>query len=164
MGAGQVEDLSTEQVKGATGGGKIAGSTGYGLASATAPEQPRVSQKMAQRQADIRMKAMSLNNRLMQLRMPSSGLESSIRTMGQIEKALQEGRYDSLRDLKVAVIRDLKDQRQVVGEHFRLRKEETGASGKLKHEAGQPGQEDFPEAYRSLLSAYYEALSSRQEK
>ncbi len=163
MGAGQVEDLSTEEVKGATGGGKVAGSTGYGLAAANAPAQPDLAQGLTQRQSDLRMKALDLSQTLQELQLPTGKLGVAIEGMRRIEQALDSGQYDNLKDLHAVVVSDLRDQRQIVRSQLRLRRDPaSNARQRFQHEARQGGQEDFPDEYRGLLSAYYQALSQKQ--
>ncbi len=162
MGEGQVEDLSTEATGGVTGGGKIAGTTGYGLLSPSAPAQPDVLQKLAQKQANLRQQAVSLQGQLMRMRLPGAQLERSIQSMRQIEAAIQNGRYDNLRDLGAVVVQDLKSQRQITQEQIQLRHDPTvGMSDDMRHRTRQGADEEFPEAYRTLLSAYYDALAAQ---
>ncbi len=162
MGEGQVEDLSTEATGGVTGGGKIAGTTGYGLLSPSAPAQPDVMQKLAQKQANLRQQAVSLQGQLMRMRLPGAQLERSIQSMRQIEAAIQNGRYDNLRDLGAVVVQDLKSQRQITQEQIQLRHDPTVATDdNMRHRTQQGADEAFPEAYRTLLSAYYDALAAQ---
>lgn len=163
MGEGVVEDLSTEQVKGVTGGGKIAGTTGYGLVSPNAPDQPELVQQMVSRQADLKMRAISLHKKLVKMNLPGTELEAAIRALDQSEMALRQGQYHNLRDLNAVVVGDLKDQQQIAREQFRVRRDRTGSGNKLQHNIQQGATEEFPEEYRSLLSAYYEALSSNPQ-
>ena len=165
MGASQVQDMSTEQTGGVTGGGKVAGTTGYGLVSASAPVQPEVAQKMAQRQADLRMKAVSLQAALARMRLPGGGMDRSIQGMRQIEQAIQKGRYETLRDLGATVVQDLRDQRRQIGQGLTLRKEgQASGARKVQTKVRQDNPENFPEEYRDLISAYYQALSTEEKK
>ena len=163
MGEGVVEDLSTEQVKGVTGGGKIAGTTGYGLVSPNAPDQPELVQKLVSQQADLKMKAVSLHKKLVKMNLPGTQLEAAIRSMDQMEHAIQNGQYQNLRDMNAVVVGDLKDQQKIARDQFRVRRDKGGVGGKLQHDIRQGATEEFPEEYRSLLSAYYQALSSEAE-
>ncbi|MFW5870574.1 MAG: hypothetical protein ACOCVL_02795, partial [Candidatus Sumerlaeota bacterium] len=162
MGEGEVEDLSTEATGGVTGGGKVAGTTGFGLLSPSAPNQPDVVQKLAQKQANLRQQAVSLQGQLMRMQLPGAQLERTIQTMEHIESALQNGRYDNLRDLGAVVVQDLKEQKHITQEHIQLRHDPTvNTDDGMRHHIRQSADEEFPEAYRTLLSAYYETLAAR---
>ncbi len=165
MGDGVVEDLSTDPAGGATGGGKLAGTTGWGLVAPNAPPQPEMLETFARRQTDLRMEAMSLEENLMGRGLPSGGLARSIEGMRRVEKALQNGVYDNLRDLNTRVLSDLKDQRRLVREHFRMRRDPSWrAQSKRRHQIRQVAPESFPEGYQALLSAYFEALASQVDQ
>jgi hypothetical protein len=160
MGDGVVEDLSNEALKGATGGGKVAGTAGYGLVAPDAPAQPELRETLARRQADLRMKALSLHDQLMNLRLPTGSLAQSIEGMQGVENALQDGQYDNLRDMQAVVISDLAAQRRLMREGLRVERER-GADNvrKIRHQMSRGLPDDFPEQYRTMIGNYYEALA-----
>lgn len=159
MGDGVVEDLSTEQVKGVTGGGKVAGTTGWGLVSPNAPDQPLYASKMAGVQADLQLKAIRLHERLMRTGLPTRHLERSIGRMVRMQRTIQQGHYDNLADMGAVVLEDLKDQRRLLREQFKLKRLEQRGGERFRHEVRGISPEQFPKAYRALLSAYFESLA-----
>ncbi|MCX7017311.1 MAG: hypothetical protein NTW86_32905, partial [Candidatus Sumerlaeota bacterium] len=60
------------------------------------------------------------------------------------------------------VVSDLKDQRSIVREQMKMRSDPSfGQRNQFQHDIRQGEQEQFPDEYKKLLSAYYQALSQQ---
>jgi hypothetical protein len=156
---GSVNDESTDNKGGATGGGKLAGFGQDGLRGPMAPEVQQKVRVLAEQQAKLRQQAESLDLQLRKQRRPTGDLESAITAMKGLESAAhsQNGlgvaqRYQEALDALAAA------RTSYAGD--RLSRVEADLLTRDVHKDVFDTQaEDTPAGYEEMTGAYFRSLS-----
>lgn len=157
---GQVKDTSREPTGGATGGGKIAGQGGQGLTGLTPAQRAEMTQRLAQRQAELRNSAERLNLQHQLPRYDRFRLLESIALMRRIEADLAANRYQSALRRKDVLLERLDTSRLLTGAAIHVTSGTTpDGPSKRRRDVADAMKGELPPAWRDALQKYYERLS-----
>jgi hypothetical protein len=160
-----VKDKSTDPLGGATGGGKLAGGAGEGLAGPLPPEVKGDLGRLHGNQVSIRQKAEQLDRALKARHYPSDGLSRSVVLMKEMEEALAKGDLANFHRRHGILVDQMKEGQATVLEHARVMRDRSRAVPKeIMRELESIDLSGLPEGYREYLREYYKILSRGGEK
>ncbi len=157
---GQVQDSSSENQIGPTGGGKVSGWGPKGLKGPVNDVSFRYAE-LAEKQTKLIEKAEKLERELKILNIYNPQLERSISSMKQFTIQLKEGRYNNLLTTKQMIITHLKQTQQVLTYQAIVRVENSEKPEKKRKELGSMWDEKIPSGYEEIVRKYYENISGR---
>jgi hypothetical protein len=161
---GQLKQEGQEDPKGASGGGKKAGSGRRGLQGGTPPDQVRNIGRLSAKQAGLREKAEQVAKKLDAVGVSTTRLTESIELMKSIEKDLADHRYED-------AARKRRDALQTLRSAFSGMDQSTAARihqardlpPQMRNELLQSADQGYPPGYERLLKSYYKALSTAEK-
>ena len=157
---GVVQDSSTDPMGGATGGGKLSGAGGDGLPGPVPPEVQHAMNRLAGKQADIRVKAQRLGFKLKVVNIPAPGLGESINMMREIEQDLRDFRYRNVLRKKDIVLKTMRESHDNMGQQIKVRGERKVALSKeAQEEVLDALDEDVLPEYEDMVADYFRALA-----
>ncbi len=160
-----VKDRSTDPLGGATGGGKLSGTAGEGLAGPLPPEVKGELGRLHGNQVSIRQKAEQLDRALKARHYPSEDLTRSIVLMKEMEEALEKGDLRGFTRRHGVLVKQMKDGQASVLDHARVMRDRSRAVPKeIMRELESVDLSGLPEGYREYLREYYKILSRGGEK
>jgi len=160
-----VKDRSTEPLGGATGGGKLSGTAGEGLAGPLPPEVKGELGRLHGNQVAIRQKAEQLDRALKARHYPSEDLSRSVVLMKEMEEALAKGDLRGYSRRHGVLLRQMKQGQATVLDHARVMRDRSRAVPKeIMRELESVDLSGLPEGYREFLREYYKILSRGGEK
>ena len=146
---------------GATGGGKLSGSGGYGLPGPVPPDVQHAMERLAGRQADIRAKAQRLNFKLKVVNIPAPGLGEAIRMMGEIEADLRDFRYQNVLQKKNVLLKKMHESHGRMRQQIRVRGERAVTLPKrTQEEILEALDEELLPGYEDVVADYFRALAA----
>jgi len=159
--SGTVKDTSKQAAGGATGGGKLSGAGKEGLRGPEAPEQvKRELQRLASQQADIAQKAERLSRNFKKLGIDTSGLDAATKHMKNASECIKNRNLNDFTKQKQLAIEKLIEQKALVADEVRTRRERLSAIPKeLREEILNAIKEKMVDEYKELLKAYYRNLA-----
>jgi len=160
---GIVEDSSTDPMGGATGGGKLSGSGGYGLPGPVPPEIQNSMKRLAGRQADIRAKAERLDFKLKVVNIPVPALGEAIGVMHEFEQDLRDFRYQNVLAKKDVLLKTMRDSHDNMRQQMTIRGErKIGLPKDAQAEILEALDEDVLPEYRDMVADYFQTLAESQ--
>ncbi|MBN2308923.1 MAG: hypothetical protein JXR94_08140, partial [Candidatus Hydrogenedentes bacterium] len=157
---GIVEDSSTDPMGGATGGGKLSGSGGYGLPGPLPPEVQNSMQRLAGQQADLRAKAERLQFKLRVVNIPLPALDESIGVMREIEDDLRSYRYQDVLPKKQILLDTMRESRSHLSQHITIRGEQpVFLPERNQQELLEALDEEVVPEYRDMVADYFRTLA-----
>ncbi len=155
-----VQDRSKDPLGGATGGGKLAGGAGQGLAGPLPPPVKAELGRLAGNQVQIRQRAETLDRALKALHYPDEDLSRSTVLMKDLEEALEAGDLETFYRKHGLLVEQMKEGQAAVLAHSRTVKDRSRAVPKeILREVESVDLSALPEGYRELLREYYKILS-----
>ena len=157
---GSVKDSSKEQPNGATGGGKVAGTSAEGLVGRTPP--PAMKEPLARltgAQTAIRQKAGALALQLRNRKLSSGDLETAVTAMDEMQNAAQSGNVTALRQRYAEALDALGDAKRAVVGDARMQRENSVLPEKLRSGLTQGVADGVPAGYEELVGSYFQTLS-----
>lgn len=160
-----VKDSSTEPLGGATGGGKLSGTAGEGLAGPLPPEVKGELGRLQGNQVAIRQKAEQLDRALKARHYPSEDLTRSVVLMKEMEDALAKGDLAGFSRRHGVLVKQMKEGQATTLDHARVMRDRSRAVPKeVMRELESVDLSGLPEGYREFLREYYKILSRGGEK
>jgi hypothetical protein len=157
---GMVEDSSTDPVGGATGGGKLSGSGGYGLRGPVPPEIQHAMHRLAGQQADIRTKAERLQFKLKVVNLPAPGLSDAIEAMREIEEDLRDFRYQNVLARQEVLVKSMRETHKTMTQQITIRGErQVALPERAQTEVLEALDESVIPEYRDNVADYFRALA-----
>ncbi|AKJ63386.1 DUF4175 family protein [Kiritimatiella glycovorans] len=156
---GSVDDQSTEDPGGATGGGKVAGYGSEGLRGPAPDTMPDKLPRLISKQTRIRQEAEALALKLRRYNLPSGDLESSIRAMRAVEDAAQRGRGLALRQAHTRALDSLRGAERSLNTETGLQREQTHLPEWMREEILSGYRETLPRGYETLIAEYFRVLA-----
>ncbi len=160
---GSVKDSSKEQPNGATGGGKVAGTSAEGLVGRTPP--PAMKEPLARltgAQTALRQKASVLALQLRNRKLSSGDVETAVTAMDGLQTAAQTGNVTAIRQRYSEVLGALADAKRTVAADARLQREHSLLPEKMRSGLLQGVPDGVPPGYEDLVGSYFQALSGSQ--
>jgi hypothetical protein len=157
--SGSVEDKSTQDRGGATGGGKLSGFAERGLRGPAPPPRLEQMKRLAGKQAEIRQQAEKLSLQLRARHLPSGDLEESVASMKRFEELARTGRGGEIKRVFDAATTTLRDAQASVAEASGVRREHGGLSNVEAAELWSGLRDDIPAGYEEIVAAYYKRLA-----
>ncbi len=158
--SGVVEDSSTDPMGGATGGGKLSGSGGYGLRGPVPPEIQNAMHRLAGHQADIRAKAERLQFKLRVVNLPAPGLNEAIGVMREIEDDLRDFRYQNVLARQDVLVKKMKQTHETMAQQVTIRGErQVALPEQAQNEILEALDESVIPEYRDNVADYFRALA-----
>ncbi|HLN32120.1 MAG TPA: hypothetical protein VK395_30595 [Gemmataceae bacterium] len=160
---GQVKDVSKDPVGGATGGGKESGQGGEGLHGPVPNRPERQLQRLADKQAQLRNKAESVDLRFKVLRYHHTDLKQLIGIMAAVERDLRGGQYQSALRRREVLLEGLGQVKMYLKGEFTIRQDQTSnLPTDIQKEILGSMQESSPPGWEELNRLYYERLSAEK--
>ncbi|MCC6240370.1 MAG: hypothetical protein IT448_08750 [Phycisphaerales bacterium] len=157
---GQIKDVSTDPVGGATGGGKLSGQGGQGLEGPVPSSQHQAQmERLRQKQAQLRNRAERLNLQYRVGRYDQFKLLNSIALMRRVESDLQANRYQTALRRKDVLLNSLDTSRLLVEGQIHVEHDTTPSlARRVDDEIRDTMQGSLPPAWQGALKTYYEKL------
>lgn len=157
--SGSVDDKSTQDRGGATGGGKLSGFAERGLRGPAPP--PRLDQlkRLAGQQAAIRQQAEKLSLSLRSHSLPSGDLENAVAQMQRFEDLASNGQGGEIKRVFETTTATLRDAQTTVAAATGVRREHGGLSNAEATELWGGLRDGIPVGYEEIVSAYYKRLA-----
>ena len=149
--------MMPEQPNGATGGGKVAGTSAEGLVGRTPP--PAMKEPLARltgAQTAIRQKAGALALQLRNRKLSSGDLETAVTAMDEMQNAAQSGNVTALRQRYAEALDALGDAKRAVAGDARMQRENSVLPDKLRSGLTQGVAEGVPAGYEDLVGSYFQ--------
>ncbi len=157
---GQVRDLSKDPVGGATGGGKESGAGGEGLEGPTPHQAGPDLKRMANRQADLRNRAETIDLKFQVLNYHHTDLKKLIDMMASVERDLRSGRYQSAQRRRDEVLGGLRNIKTYLEGEFEIRRDQTSnLPSDIQRQLLGTMQEASPAGWEQLNRHYFDRLS-----
>jgi hypothetical protein len=157
---GQVRDLSKDPVGGATGGGKESGAGGEGLEGPTPHQAGPDLKRMANRQADLRNRAETIDLKFQVLNYHHTDLKKLIDMMASVERDLRSGRYQSAQRRRDEVLGGLGNIKTYLEGEFEIRRDQTSnLPSDIQRQLLGTMQEASPAGWEQLNRHYFDRLS-----
>jgi len=156
---GQVKDESKDPVGGATGGGKLSGQGGAGLEGPVPTGKEPPTQRLAQKQAEIRNAAEKLNLKYQLGRYDNFKLLESIALMRRTESDLRANRYQNALRRRDMVLDNLDASRLLLSGQIHVQQDTSPTmSKKTEEQIHDAMQGQLPAAWSDALKEYYRKL------
>lgn len=159
---GQIKDHSKDPTGGATGGGKESGEGGEGLEGpAPGSRGERDMNRLAGKQAALRNKAEGVDlQHFKVMGYHHTDLQRMIDVMGQIERDLKAGRYQSAHRQRDVMLEGLGDVKQHLEGEFEVRRDETvNLPTDVQEELLGSMQDPSPAGWEEMNRRYFERLA-----
>lgn len=157
---GQVKDTSKDPMGGATGGGKESGQGGEGLQGPVPDRPQRAMERLAQKQAELRNKAESVDLQFKVMNYHRSDLRKLIDQMGAVEADLRGGRYQNVLRRREIMLDNLGRVKRYVNGEFSVRQDATSnLPTDVQKEILGSMQDASPQGWDRLNQQYFERLS-----
>jgi len=161
---GTVEDHSQDPQGGATGGGKQSGIGGEGLVGQTPDQDTGSGLRTNAHFAELRQRTEAALHRLAERQLPVGELSEALEKLREAEQLGEGGGVDA-RALGQGAARSLQNARAAVlaAERAQLDERRRGALESLPA-ASASHNEKVPDAYESLVGAYFKAIAGSRGK
>ena len=157
---GQVRDLSKDPVGGATGGGKESGAGGEGLEGPVPNQAGPDLKRMANRQADLRNRAETIDLKFQVLNYHHTDLKKLIDAMAAVEGDLRSGRYQSAQRRRNVVLGGLRNIKTYLDGEFEIRRDQTSnLPSDIQRQLLGTMTEASPAGWEQLNRHYFDRLS-----
>jgi len=161
---GQLKQEGQEDPKGATGGGKKAGSGRRGLQGGTPPDQVRNIGRLSAKQAGLREKAEQVAKKLDAMGVSTTRLTESIALMKSVEKDMADHRYEDAARKRRDAMRTLRSAFSGMDQSTAARIHQArDLPPQMRNELLQSADQGYPPGYEGLLKSYYKALSTAEK-
>ncbi len=160
---GTVEDASTQDPGGATGGGKLSGFAEEGLEGPVPAPLAQKLARLAQAQAQIRQQATEVALLLRRHHLPSGDLESSARAMERVEASARAGQGLAVRQNYHRAVDALEGARRQLDGARGLQRERTRLPESVRRDLLSGRSERVPAGYEEMVSAYFRALAEQPD-
>jgi hypothetical protein len=158
---GQVKDKNKDPTGGATGGGKESGQGGQGLHGPVPDRPERQMQRLADKQAELRNKAESVDPRFRVLRHHHADLQKMVEQMKGVENDLRSGRYQNALRRREVLLEGLTQLRSALQGESAIRRDLTpNLPADIQKEILGSMQEGSPPGWEQLNRQYFERLGS----
>jgi len=155
---GQIKDTSSTPPGGATGGGKVGGSSGEGLEGPVPPDIQMKMKSFALRQAQLRNKAEKIALKFEVLNYPPI-FEPVIKDMRVLEAALNSGRYTEARRKYGVLLKNLRGTRMFLEGQLSLDQIRSPTlPAYMQEEIVDTASAAVPEEFKEYIKSYYEAI------
>ena len=158
---GRVEDNSSKDEGGATGGGKLSGYGELGLRGPSPSSTPGRLPRLADNQTRLRQEAEAAQVRLRAWRLPTGDLENSIADMRQVEAALRSKDGLGLRQSHTRVLDALRESRDAIRNETGLRRERMNLPDWMLGEILGGRRDPIPKGFEQLVADYFKTLSQQ---
>jgi hypothetical protein len=160
---GQVKDLSKDPVGGATGGGKESGAGGEGLEGPVPPQAQRELDRMANKQADLRNRAESVDVKFQVMNYHHTDLKRMVEAMKAVEADLRGGRYQSAMRRREVMLDGLGNIKTYLDGEFEVRRDQTSNLPEdIQKELLGSMLDASPAGWEELNRKYFERLSGSE--
>ena len=160
---GQVKDLSKDPVGGATGGGKESGAGGEGLEGPVPPQAQRELDRMANKQADLRNRAESVDVKFQVMNYHHTDLKRMTEMMKAVEADLRSGRYQSALRRREVMLDGLGNIKTYLDGEFEVRRDQTSNLPEdIQKELLGSMLDASPAGWEELNRKYFERLSGSE--
>ncbi len=150
--------------KGATGGGKKAGSGRKGLQGGTPPDFVKDMERLSEKQAGLRERAEKVAQELDTKGITSRRLNESIQLMKSVETDLRDLRYEDAARKRRIAINELKSSMTDLDKSTGLSLSRArDLPPDLREQILQSADEGLPAGYESLVKSYFRALSEAEK-
>jgi hypothetical protein len=157
---GQVKDFSQDPTGGATGGGKESGVGGEGLEGPVSNSPQRQLRRMADRQADLRNRAESIELKFQVLDYHPTDLRQLIQAMAAVERDLRSGRYRSALRRREMLLEGLGALKTYVQGEFQVRRDESASlPADVQKELLGGMRDESPAGWEELNRQYFRRLN-----
>jgi hypothetical protein len=157
---GQVKDFSKDPTGGATGGGKESGAGGEGLEGPVPPQRQRELDRLANRQADLRNRAESVDVKFQVLNYHHTDLKKMMEMMAAVERDLRSGRYQSALRRREVVLEGLDNVKTYLEGEFQVRRDQTNNLPEDIQKELLGGMADIaPQGWEELNRKYFQRLT-----
>jgi hypothetical protein len=158
---GQVKDKSKDPTGGATGGGKESGAGGEGLQGPVPDRPERKMERLANKQAELRNKAESVDLQFQVHNYHHTDLRKMIDAMNAVENDLRSGRYQNALRRRDVLLDGLGQVKTYVKGEFSVRQDKTtNLPTDIQKEILGNMQEASPAGWEGLNRRYFERLTS----
>lgn len=155
---GSVDDKSKEEPGGATGGGKLSGSSAEGLRGQVPAELKQKMQRLQQTQTGIRQKAEQVRLQLKKRNLPDSQINIAIQKFKEIENAAASGQAQKLRSLHKSAIDALRQSKGALSEKAQVRGKGENDARSSRSEVYRGMREKVLPGYKELTDKYFESI------
>lgn len=160
---GQVKDFSKDPVGGATGGGKESGVGGEGLEGPVPPQAQRELDRMANKQADLRNRAESVDVKFQVMNYHHTDLKRMVEMMKAVEADLRSGRYQSALRRRQVMLDGLGNIKTYLDGEFEVRRDQTSNLPEdIQKELLGSMLDASPAGWEELNRKYFERLSGNE--
>jgi len=156
---GHVQDSSTMDSGGATGGGKLSGFGEAGLRGPTPPPPPEKMARIAGSQAQIRQQAEALALKLRKYKLPSGDVEASVTAMRNVEEAARSQDGLRVRRSYHTAIDALQEARKDIRAEVGLHRERALLPESAVREIMMGLQDGMPKGYEELVADYFRRMA-----
>jgi hypothetical protein len=161
---GQVKDRSKDPTGGATGGGKESGQGGEGLQGPVPNRPERELQRLANKQAELRNQAESVDLRFKVLEYHHTDLRKMIDQMAAVENDLRSGRYQNALRRRDVLLDGLGQVKTYVKGEFTIRQDRSAnLPTDIQKEILGSMQEASPAGWEGLNRQYFERLTTGKD-
>lgn len=159
--SGQVQDNSSKDEGGATGGGKLSGYGELGLRGPAPSSTPKSLPRLTDNQTRLRQEAEAAQVLLRAWHLPTGDLENSIADMRQAESALQRQDGLGLRQSHTRVLDALRESRDAIRNETGLRREHMNLPEWVRGEILGGRRDSVPKGFEQLVADYFKTLSQQ---
>lgn len=161
---GQVKDFSKDPTGGATGGGKESGVGGEGLEGPVPQRPQREMQRLANKQAELRNRAESVDVKFKVMNYHHTDLNRMIDAMAAVERDLRSGRYKSALRKREILLDGLGSVKTYLDGEFQIRQDQTtNLPGDIQRDLLNGMQEASPDGWEELNRKYFESLANQEQ-
>jgi len=160
MQKGVVKEEKHRPTGGSTGGGKITGWGAEGLTDNIPPQVQEQLRRLALREAELKARAAEIKEGLNPYLVITSNLRQSITLMDDLERDLQEGRYQNLLEKRKLLSEKMSQLKTSVEDEVELRREPALRMDRnIRSRIVDALREKYPSRYEALIKEYFEVLS-----
>jgi hypothetical protein len=161
---GNLKQEAPADPKGATGGGKKAGSGRIGLQGGTPPDFVKDMQRLADRQAGLREKAEKVAREIDTQGIASRRLAESIQLMKSVEQDLRDLRYEDAARKRRIAIHELRSSTADLNRGTGLSiTRARDLPPDLREPMSHATDDGLPDGYESLVKSYFRALAEAEK-
>lgn len=156
---GPISNMSAKGVT-ATGGGKESGAGGEGLEGPVPPQAQRELDRMANKQAELRKRAESVDVKFQVMNYHHTDLQRMVETMKSVEADLRSGRYQSALRRREVILDGLGNIKTYLDGEFEVRRDETSNLPEdIQKELLGSMLDASPAGWEELNRKYFERLT-----
>jgi hypothetical protein len=157
---GQVKDHSKDPTGGATGGGKESGQGGEGLQGPVGKQPERQLERLANKQAELRNKAESIDLQFKVSQYHRTDLKKMIDAMAAVEQDLRSGRYQNALRRRDVMLQGLNQVKTYLQGEMSIRQDGTAnLPTDIQKEILGSMHEASPQGWDRLNQQYFERLA-----